>query len=66
MIESDAKAQMKNDWVKYATIPNIVVMKWKQDHNVDFFKREDWPKVMGLINSRDYRYLKTTDIHHDR
>lgn len=66
-IETDAKAQMKNDWIHYASVPNVLIMKWKQEHGVDFFKREDWPRVMALINSREYRDgVKATTITHDR
>ena len=66
-IEIDAKQQMANDWVHYASVPNILIMKWKQEHGVDFFNPEHWPRVMALINSRDYREgVKSTTIHHDR
>lgn len=64
--DSDAKLQVKKGWLKYASIPNIVVLKWKLEHGVDFFNEDHWPKVMGLLNSRDYRYLKTTEMNHDR
>ena len=66
LLESDSKLQVKKGWLKYASIPNIVILKWKREHNVDFFNDEDWPKVMGLLNSREYRYLKTTELTHDR
>lgn len=66
-IEIDAKKQMANDWIHYASIPNILILKWKREHNVDFFNPDDWPKVMALINSRDYRDgVKATTITHDR
>jgi len=66
LIESDSRKQVKNGWLKYASIPNILIMKWKREHNVDFFNDEDWPKVMALINSREYCFLKTTELTHDR
>ena len=67
VIEADHKKQVKKGWVKYAAnITNVVVLKWKQEHNVDFFNEEDWPKVMALLNSREYEHLKTTTIRHDR
>lgn len=66
-IEIDAKKQMANDWIHYASVPNILILKWKHEHNVDFFNPEDWPKVMALINSRDYAEgVKATTITHDR
>jgi hypothetical protein len=65
-LERDSKKEIKAGWLRYAAIPNIVIMKWKREHGVDFFDPNDWPKVMGLINSREYRYLKTTELNHDR
>lgn len=50
----------------YARIPPVVIMHWKQKYGVDFFNRDHWPRVMKLINSAEYRDLKTTTMHHDR
>lgn len=66
LIEADHRAQVKGDWIKYASVPTIVIMEWKQKYGIDFFKREDWPQVMGLINSREYRDVKASTLHHDR
>lgn len=67
LLEIDVhRKQAKEEWAKYACVPNIVVMEWKQKYGVDFFNRDHWPKVMSLINSRDYADLKTTTYHHDR
>lgn len=53
----------KKDWWKYATIPNVIIMKWKQE-GVDIFNRDDRKKMFQLLNSRDYKHLKTTDAVH--
>lgn len=66
VIEGDHSAQMRNDWIKYARVPDIVIMEWRTKYGVDFFNREHWPRVMKLINSPDYRDVKTSAIHHDR
>lgn len=67
VVEADHKAQIKKGWVKYAAgITNTVIVKWRQEHGVDFFNPDHWPRVMALLNSRDYRRLKTTTINHDR
>ena len=66
-IEADAKKQMANDWIHYASVPNVLIMKWRQKLGVDFFNEDHWPRVMQLINSRDYADgVKATTIHHDR
>ena len=66
VIETDAKAQMKNDLVHYARIPTIVQYEWLYKHGVDFNKTEHQKAWMRLLNSPDYKYLKTTTIYHDR
>lgn len=66
ILEGDSRKEIRNGWLRYASIPNIVVLKWRQEHGVDFFDQNHWPKVMQLLNSREYRYLKATELHHDR
>ena len=64
-IESDAKLQMKNDMVKYATVPTIVQYEWLKKYGLNFYKREHFAACMALIDRGDYGYLKTTPIKHD-
>lgn len=66
IIEADHTQQIKNDWIKYATIPYALIMKWKNELGVNFMNPEHFPMVMHLINSRDFRDVKTTTIFHDR
>ena len=67
VIEADSRKQVKRGWLKYAAgITNAIIFKWKREENVDFFNDDDWPKVMALLNSREYRFLKTTELNHDR
>lgn len=51
----------KQDMMLFARVPNAVIMKWKQDHNIDVFKKEDLPKIEKLLQSREYKYLRTVD-----
>ena len=55
---------IKNDMWHYATIPNIVIQKWKQEKGVDVFDKAHRKKVFSLLNSPEYAYLKTTRKHH--
>jgi hypothetical protein len=55
---------IKNDWWKYATIPNVVLIDWKQRLGVDFDNPNHQKKVFQLLNSPDYQYLKATAKHH--
>ena len=65
IIEADHSQQIKNDWIRYARIPNILAVKWKQELGIDIMTA-DMKTVMMLVNSRDFRDTKTTTIHHDR
>jgi hypothetical protein len=66
VIESDAHQEIKAGWLKYASVPNVLIMKWKNELGVDFFDENHWPAVMRLINSPEYRFLKATAATHDR
>lgn len=63
-IESDPKKAMKQDWIKYASIPAVIVMKWKNELGVDVMNKDHKPKVFQLLNSPEWRFLKTTPINH--
>ena len=65
VIEADHSQQIKNDWIRYARVPNILIMQWKRELGIDFLTA-DTKTVMMLVNSRDFRDVKTTTIHHDR
>jgi hypothetical protein len=62
--EDFTKKGIKEDYWKYATIPNIVAYKWKKELGVDIFNRDHKKKMFQLINSPEYRYLKTTSKTH--
>ncbi len=66
MIEANHGKQKKQEMIHYARIPNIVQMNWYRDHGVKTWEREDNKKVMALLNSKEYVYLKRTPIIHDR
>tara|TARA_Y100000004_G_C8800680_1_gene363259 strand:+ start:426 stop:752 length:327 start_codon:yes stop_codon:yes gene_type:complete len=58
--DSDYKAQgIKNDWFHIGTVPNGVILEWKQKHNVDVFNPEDHNKIEKLLSSPEYKYLRT-------
>lgn len=63
-LQSDGRAQSrgrKMDFMHIATIPNAVIMKIKKDHNIDVFNKDDLPKLERLLQSSEYRYLRTVD-----
>jgi hypothetical protein len=57
----DYYAHDKDMW-RVASIPILVQYKWMTEHGVDIMNKDHWPKVRQLLNSSDYRYLKTAEI----
>ena len=51
----------KNDYMHFATVPNAVIMEWKEKYNLDVFNDEDMPKIEKLLQSNEYKYLRTVD-----
>ena len=56
---------IKKDMLHYASVPNGVILKWKQELGVDLFNPHHRKKVFSLLNHPDYKFLKTTNIVHD-
>lgn len=57
------RSGIKREWVHAATIPEIIQIKWKKEHGIeDVYAEEYWPKIKALLNSPDYRYLKTGNM----
>tara|TARA_R110002020_G_scaffold33980_5_gene103173 strand:- start:1701 stop:2018 length:318 start_codon:yes stop_codon:yes gene_type:complete len=44
---------------KVASIPLIIIEKWKAEHGVDIMNKDHWPKVKQLLNDPEYRFLRT-------
>lgn len=60
------KKGVKNDMAHYASIPIVVQMKWLSEYGMN-----NWPMKPGnekllfrLLNSPEWRYLKTTNKIH--
>lgn len=47
------------DGRRIATIPSIVVDKWKRELGVDVFNKDHEKAVKRLLNDPDWRYLRT-------
>ena len=52
---------IKEDAYHYATVPNSVIVEWKQRFNVDALCENDFPKIDKLLSSTDYAYLRTVN-----
>jgi len=51
-----------DDMWRVASIPILIQYKWLTEHGVDVMNQDHWPKVRQLLNSSDYRYLKTAEV----
>jgi hypothetical protein len=51
-----------NELHKVASIPVTVQYEWLTKHGVDFWNDDHWPGIVRLLNSPDYRYLKTAEV----
>jgi len=53
---------IKADHYHFATIPNVVIMQLKNDHNLDLFNKDDLKKIEKLLNfDPSFKYLKTVN-----
>jgi len=57
------KKGMKDDFWKYASIPNIIIMEMKQKHGVDINNKNHWPRVFKLLNTEYSRFKTTSKTH---
>ena len=55
-----SKKGIKESWWHMATVPAIVIEKWKNEKGVDVFNKDHWPAVKRLLNDPEYKWLKTT------
>ena len=51
----------KNDYYHFASVPNTVLVEWKKKYNIDWNNKDDLPKIEKLLQSNEYRYLRTVD-----
>tara|TARA_R100001530_G_scaffold534_1_gene842 strand:- start:887 stop:1186 length:300 start_codon:yes stop_codon:yes gene_type:complete len=66
LIDSNKRLQqedhlMKDEFRLSARIPTTVVYEWRRKFGVDIFNPNHKEAVKKLLNSPDYRYLKTTN-----
>ena len=51
----------KDELYHFASVPNTVLMEWKQKYGIDWNKKEDSPRIEKLLQSNEYKYLRTVD-----
>lgn len=48
----------KNQWVKIASIPLVLIDLWKQ-RGLDFYDPNDWPILTRILNDSEWSGLRT-------
>jgi hypothetical protein len=46
-----------------ASIPNEVALMWLNDYGVNCWRKEHWPAVKKLLNSNEWKYLRTNTFY---
>ena len=46
---------------KVASIPLIVIEKWKQELGIDIMNKDHWPSIKRLLNDPENRFLRTNE-----
>ena len=67
ILQNDAdfsKKGIKQEFWKYAEIPVEVQLHWLINKGVDINNRDHAKKMFELVNSPEYKYLKTTAGYH--
>jgi hypothetical protein len=42
-----------------ASIPMILIEKWKNEEGIDAFNPDHWPRIVRKLNDPAYKYLRT-------
>jgi hypothetical protein len=60
LLNSDDRGwSLSRELRRAAAIPDIIVLKWRNDYGIDVFNRDHWPAVKRLLNDPEWRYLRT-------
>ena len=46
---------------KVASIPLVVIEKWKKELGIDIMNKNDWPKIKQLLNDPENRFFRTKE-----
>ena len=51
--------ETKDGMRKVASIPLIIIEKWKSELGIDALNNDHWPRIKKLLNDPEYKYLRT-------
>ena len=47
------------EWRRAASVPNAIIEKWRNELGVDIYNPDHRGKVLELLDSNEYRFLRT-------
>jgi hypothetical protein len=53
-------ALQKAKFWRAASIPNIIIEKWKKEEGLDIFNDEHWERIKVKLNSEEFKFLRTS------
>ena len=59
-----SKQGIKDGFWLYASIPVEVQLQWLINDGIDVYNKHHGPRISQKLEDPDYRYLKTTHLHH--
>lgn len=57
----DHRKSRQKGWELVASIDNTIALLWRVQYGIDVFNKEHFPRILKLLNSRDWQLCKTTD-----
>lgn len=53
---------LETPWMRHvARIPPVIIVKWLNEYGINFYDPDHEPAWRRLLNSSDWKWLKTTD-----
>lgn len=53
------RAGIKNEWAHVASIPAVIIEKWRREDGINVFDKNHIKAVKAKLNSSEWRYLRT-------
>ena len=51
-----------SEFREVAQIPIVIQMEWLTKHGIDIYNRNHWEGVKRMLNSNEWRYLRTNEV----
>ena len=62
--DDKTKRGIKKDWWKFASIPDVVWIGWRNSEGLDIWNKDHAKAMFSKLADPDWMHLKTTRKHH--